>query len=131
MFVCLWNNQTQTHKLYKLKFNNHLICLFVCGITKPNKTLSDKPNQTQPKYTKKHLFWLFVQTIDMNQAKPNQSFLTINSKLIALKKIQVLNFLSQLCLNLKYLKSVLVLRNSCTDLYLFCPYLKPAIKYMF
>ena len=99
MFVCLWNNQTQTHLLNQLKLNNVLISLFFCGISKPNQT---KLNQSKPKTL--YFVCLSKPTI---QTKPNQTFSTINSKLTSSKK-----------LNQKYLKSLLELRNSCTDLYL-------------
>ena len=62
-----------------------------------------KSNQTQSKQTKNHLLCLFVQTVYQNQT--NQTFSTINS--------------IKSSWNQKYLKSLLELRNSCTDLYLF------------
>ena len=41
------------------------ICLCVCGISKPNQTQSDKPNQ-------KPFICLFVETVYPNQTKPSQ-----------------------------------------------------------
>ena len=75
--------------------------MFVCLWNKQNK-----PNQTQPKQTKNPIFCLFVKTNYPNQTKPN--FLNNNFKINCFKK-----------LNPKYLKSLLELCNSCTDLYLF------------
>ena len=43
-----------------------IIYLFVCLWNKQTK-----PNQTQSKQTKNHLFCLFVQTVYQNQTKPN------------------------------------------------------------
>merc|ERR1711936_1341106 len=83
----------------QIKLNNYLISLFVCGISKPNQS---KLNQSKPKTL--YFVCLYKPTI---QTKPNQTFSTINSKLTSSKK-----------LNQKYLKSLLELRNSCTDLYL-------------
>ena len=88
MFVCLWNNQTQTHKLNWLKLNNYFIFLCVFEIskldqTKANQTQSNKPNQTHSKKNQNHLFCRFFQTISQNQ-----TFSAINSKLTAWNKIK-------------------------------------------
>ena len=73
--------------------------MFFCGISKPNQT---KLNQSKPK-----TLYFVCLSKPIIQTKPNQTFSTINSKLTSSKK-----------LNQKYLKSLLELRNSCTDLYL-------------
>ena len=46
-FFYVQKSQGQTHKLNWINLNNNSICLFVCGLTKPNRIQPiSKPNQT-------------------------------------------------------------------------------------
>ena len=84
-------------------------------MTKPNQNHSDYANlnKSKPNLTKPNQLW--PNQTKLNDIKPDS---TIPNQ----TNIQV--FLA-FYLNLKFLKSMLVLRNSCTDLYLFFIELDP------
>ena len=97
-FVCLSEEQPNTNSQIKLiKIKPLLICLFYWEITKPNQT---KLKQSKPKN-----IYFVCSSKPSIQTKPSQQI--IRKQLLRIE------------LNQKYLKSVLELRNSCTDLYLF------------
>ena len=65
----------------KYWLNNYLICLFFCGISKPNQTKLNQTNQSKPKTT--YFVSLFEPSI-----QTNQTFSEINLKLTASNKIK-------------------------------------------